>query len=71
MIVKVQVSLATTATEVQVLIYNRKKSFEAQLPISACPGLREAMTGDPKAYFRAELVDGLVHLNGRVRDQSW
>jgi hypothetical protein len=71
MIVKVQVSLGTTEDEQQVLIYNRKRSFETQLPITACPGLLDVMGDAPKAYFKAEIVDGKVHLNERVKEQNW
>ena len=68
---KVQLSLVTTDVERQVHVYNRTRSFEADLPISACPGIEDAMHGTPKAYFEAQIIDGQLHLGQRVKAQPW
>lgn len=71
MIVKVQLSLVTTEVERQVLVYNRTRSYEAQLPMSACPGLEAEMVNIHRAFFKAKIVDGRLHLLNRVMEQDW
>lgn len=74
MIVKVQISLDTTEDERQVLIYDRTRDFFTQLPLSACPGLEEAMAeiGLPhRAFFKAAIVDGKIRLDRPVKEQDW
>lgn len=74
MIVKVQISLDTTEAEPQVLIYDRTRDFVEQLPLSACPGLEEAMAdAGPlrRAYFKAKVADGKIQLIRPVQEQTW
>lgn len=72
MIVKVQLSAFTTAAEQLVLIYNKARSFEVELPLSACPGLLEVMGKDmPKAFFEVSLINGILHVHDRVPDEKW
>jgi len=71
MIVKVQISLATTGAERQVLVYDETRQYSTQLPLSACPGLEDVMAGAPRAYFEAEIVDTKLCLDRQLPDQGW
>jgi hypothetical protein len=74
MIVKVQISLNTTEEEPQVMIYDQKRAFYSVLPLSKCPGLEDAMAdagSARRAYFKAKLVDGQIHLDDRMPEQDW
>ena len=71
MIVKVQRSPYTTA-EPKVLIYNKPKSFEIELPAAACIDLLALMDDEiPKAFFKVSLIDGVLHVHERVPEQHW
>lgn len=70
MIVKVQVSLMTTAAERQCLIYNRSRSVIGELPLTE--EIATVMADRPKAYFEAKLDDdGVVQLGREVPAQRW
>ena len=74
MIVKVQISQHTSAVERQVLVYNQKYDYVVELPLSACPGLREAMLDTAplwRAYFEAEIVDDKLSIGRCVPDPGW
>lgn len=73
-IVKVQISLETTHSEPQVMIYDEHREVFEILPLSKCPGLEDAMAdaGPAKrAYFRARIVNGKVQLDQRMPEQDW
>ena len=70
MIVKVQLSLFTTAAARQVMIYNRDRSIEFQM--DATDGVIEKMDGRPKAFFFAALCkDGSIDLLDEAPFQNW
>lgn len=74
MIVKIQISQHTSSLERQVLVYNQKYDYVVELPLSACPGLREAMLDTAplwRAYFEAEIVDDKLSIGKRLPDQRW
>jgi hypothetical protein len=74
MIVKVQISQNTNAAERQVLVYDLEYQYYAELPLSACPGLRETMLDTApvwRAFFEAEIVDTKLSLGRRLPDQEW
>lgn len=73
-IVKVQLSLNTTADEQQCLIYNQNKSVMIQRPVDA--DLLAMANGRPKFYCWAELVpngDGTytINLAEECLPQTW
>ncbi len=69
MIVKVQREL-TPNPDGSVLVYDEDKSFYQQLPMTK--EIR-AQFGkwQLKGHFDAQLIDGVIHLGKRVRDQGW
>lgn len=69
MIVKVQVSLASSDGKPKYLVYNEDQSVTYQDDMF--PALASLMAGRPKAYFTAELRDGKVLLGAEVKAQSW
>jgi hypothetical protein len=74
MIVKVQISLSTSASEPQVMIYDEPREVFEILPLSKCPGLEAAMAdAGPlrRAYFKARIVHSKVQLDERVPEQDW
>ena len=73
-IVKVQISIETTHKEPQVMIYDEPRDIFEILPLSKCPGLEDAMTDAgplKRAYFRARILHGKVHLEHRAPEQDW
>jgi len=73
-IVKVQISITTTQSEPQVMIYDEPRDIFEILPLSKCPGLEEAMAdAGPlrRAYFKARVVHSKVRLEERVPEQDW
>lgn len=74
MIVKVQINLQTTEEEPQVLVYDQSHRIFDVLPLEKCPGLEEVMADAgplKRAYFKAHVTQGKVHLDARVQDQEW
>ncbi len=60
MIVKVQLSLATTADERMALIYDEDRAnVYVELPVSQLDGLEEAMGDSPKAFFEVDVIEHL------------
>ena len=73
-IVKIQVSLATTEGEPQVLVYNEDQSVRFQSPLSKLPGIAQAMGSEPKQFFRACLVNNFCNIDvgpGPAPWQDW
>jgi len=70
-IVKVQVSLFTTESEPQVLIYNKNLSHSYQGPVSE--DIIEIMKGEPKKFFYAKLPKkpGQIELLNEAPWQDW
>lgn len=74
MIVKVQISLHTTADEPQVLITDKPRKLFTILPLSAYPGLEDAMVdagSSKRAFFEAKIVDGKVQIGDPLPEQGW
>lgn len=70
MIVKVQLSLATTASGPQVLIYDKDRKIQREGPADT-ETLRK-MRGRPKAFFLAAMEpDGSLELGIEVPDPGW
>ena len=70
MIVKVQLSVASSFAERRMLVYNEDQSvrYEAAAP----PSILELMAGDLKSFFHAHLdTDGKINLNHRAEWQEW
>jgi hypothetical protein len=68
MIVKIQVPLATNGKALA-LIYNKDQSFTTQIPVTK--DLEAVMDGEPKAYFKVEVVKDSIKLVERVPTQQW
>lgn len=68
MIVKVQTPIAGNS-EPLALIYDRERKHEALIPYG--DDLVRAMNYQPKAFFKARIVDGKIQLLERVKDRSW
>lgn len=69
MIVKVQVSLASSDGVTRVLIYNEDKTFSYEGGVN--PDMVEAMNGRPKAYFLASMGPGGLEIGDEVDEQPW
>ena len=69
MIVKVQLSLASSDGKTDVLVYNQDRSI--QYMGAAWPELVEMMGGEHRAFFNAGLVDGDIVLNEPTDWQDW
>lgn len=69
MILKVQLPLLTTEKLNTVLVYNKSRSVMAQLPEPK--GLRKAMKGEPKAFFKGHTKDGFIYLDEITSWQDW
>jgi hypothetical protein len=69
MIVKVQISLATTHDKATVLIYNqsRRVFYEGE----ADADVLAKMNGRQKAFFAASLNGTIVELGEMVKDYKW
>lgn len=69
MIVKIQRPITTNAEEPKALIYDRDRTFNLMVPLE---GVRELFgTYQYKLYARAEIVDGILTIEGTVPDQDW
>jgi hypothetical protein len=70
LIVKVQISLFTTETTRQMLVYDRRKSVVFQGDVTQ--EVLDEMEGDPKAFFHAtHRRDGAIELHRRAPWQEW
>lgn len=69
MIVKVQLSLATSANVQQVLVYSedRKISWEGD----ASREIIRRMKGEPKAFFYAHIKNKVILLDDLAKWQEW
>jgi hypothetical protein len=68
-IVKVQLSLYTTAAQRMMLVYNQDRSYQQEVP-APDPVVR-LMNGLNKAYFEASMFRGELTLDEQVDDQPW
>lgn len=59
MILKVQLSLASTDDQRQALIYDEEETFMAEEPLANFAGLKEAMGDRVRAFFEADLNERL------------
>lgn len=70
MIVKIQRPLMSSEPEPKVLVYNRGRSFYAQLPFtSAIAALFD--DGSLKVYHRAKVKGSTLLIGERVKDQDF
>ncbi len=69
MIVKVQMSLFTTASCPQVLIYNEDRTVMWQG--DAPKGLKKLMKGEPKKFFYATTKNKNIILGEEAEWQDW
>lgn len=70
MIVKVQVSLATSHRQKRVLIYNEDRSVQWEGALTE--EIAMITLGRPKSYFEAILhKDGKLEFMEKVEDQDW
>lgn len=69
MIVKVQLSLSTTAARRQALVYDRSRRhcWQGDAP----RGLARLVRGEPKTFWRARLVGAEIVLDERVGNRDW
>jgi len=69
MIVKMQLSTATTAGKQQVLVYDqtRKYSFESDVT----EDVKELMKGRLKVYFAARMNGSQIEILDEVEEQDW
>lgn len=68
-IVKIQRSLATTASERQQLIYNQKRTFVQESPLD--PAIDKLMGQQDKVYAKAKIHKGQITVLGLIRPQAW
>lgn len=69
MIVKVQVSIATSEPDPQVLIYSEDRSV--WYTGSLTPTIRRRMGEEFKRYFEATVDCGVIALRREVEEQPW
>lgn len=69
MIVKVQVSLASSLNSQQILIYNKSRSVMTQQ--DASEEIIKLMDGCFKAFFHAHIDDKMIILDKEAKWQSW
>jgi hypothetical protein len=69
MIVKVQVSLASSDGVTRVLIYNQSRSFTYEGGVNQ--DMVETMAGRAKAYFEADMGPGGLEIGDEVEGQDW
>lgn len=69
MIVKVQISLASSDNKKQMLVYN--KSRNVMYEDAASPEILKLIRNRPKAYFNAEVVNTKIVLDDEVEQQNW
>lgn len=74
MIVKIQRPLISTQEDPPVLIYNRSRTHEIEVPYSNVQSMfepPEAIDNPLKIYVKAKMKGTLLHLGRRVEDQDW
>lgn len=69
MIVKMQLSLRTTAEKRQVLIYNEARTVEWQG--DASEEILKAMGDRDKAFFSARMRGTVIEINEPVYERDW
>lgn len=69
MIVKVQLSQATSDGIKRILLYNKDRSFTYEGVFG--PDIADAMAGRPKAFFEASMGPGGLELGDEVPDPGW
>ncbi len=70
MIVKVQQSLATSAEQRQMLVYNEDRTVFGQFPVTQ--EVLAVLSDRPKVFFHAEVDEtGFVQLSGEAPWQEW
>lgn len=69
MIVKVQLTLATTTGARQMLVYDRDKTLVYE--DTASREVLSLMVDEDKAFFTAEVRHEILHLGARVPDPGW
>jgi hypothetical protein len=69
MIIKVQLSLNTTATRRQAMFYNQDRSYMVQR--DATPELLKFMGDRVKAYVVGMFINDELHVSSEVPDQDW
>lgn len=69
MIVKVQLSLATSARVRQALIYNRDRSVLVECAATAA--ISDRMGEDVRAFFDATVSGQTVVLGNKLTEQGW
>ena len=68
-VVKVQLSLSTTETKRQLLVYNRSKTVFHQMDAPA--EVIKAVGGEPKSFWLARMNGTLIELLEPVDARSW
>lgn len=68
-IIKVQMSLMTSESNQQLLVYNKDRSIYMQG--DAGKDIAEVMAGRPKVFFEATLTNGLIEVGKEVPDPGW
>lgn len=77
MILKIQISLETTHSEPQVLIYNANHEIEIEAPLKLFRGLAEKMGDQKRAFFEARVyaIDDQggvsISLDEQQPEQGW
>lgn len=76
MILKIQLSVTTSADERQALVYNESKDFLVQSRASSFVGLEDLMGDRLRAYFEAEIVNDsegkpCLAIGKMLPDQEW
>jgi hypothetical protein len=69
MIVKVQLSMFTTEHVQQALVYNEDRSVLFEGP--AAKDVLSLMGEKLKAYFHADLKNGVLQINEEAPEQEW
>lgn len=69
MIVKVQVSLASSDGVTRVLIYNQSRSFKYEGGVNQ--DMVDTMAGRPKAFFEASMGPEGLEIGDEVPDPGW
>lgn len=68
-IVKVQIPLATTEARPLALAYNVDRSILTYFPVDR--ELKAKMRGEPKAFFKARVVNTILHIDKPAEWQEW
>lgn len=68
-VVKVQISIESTAPEALMLVYNKNRKVLYQAPATADVLIK--MAGRLKAFFHAEIRNGIIILEEEVEWHTW